>query len=207
MDYPSNSHKNKDEEQKEDKDLERITKSDPIRRKQPLGKRFMETFFQGSLTQSRDYVFQEVLLPAAKDLLFDSIRGGASQVIFGTTTGPRGDARSTRGKQGSHVAYNRVKPVGNRNSERDISHRSRARHDFDEIIFSDRIEAEGILDKMFLLMERYEYVKLSEFYELAGVTAQHTDERWGWTDLRGSQVARIRNGYLLDLPRPEPINN
>jgi len=41
---------------------------------------------------------------------------------------------------------------------------------------------------------------------LVGLAATHTDNKWGWTDLSGAGVSRIRGGYLLDLPEPEPLD-
>jgi hypothetical protein len=79
-------------------------------------------------------------------------------------------------------------------------------HDFNEIILATRVEAEEVLDRLFDILNKYQTVSVSDLYELVGITANFTDEKWGWTELRGSQVAKVRNGYLLDLPRPEPLD-
>jgi len=42
-------------------------------------------------------------------------------------------------------------------------------------------------------------------YELVGLDSTHTDHKWGWEELTGAGVSRIRGGYLLDLPEPEPL--
>ena len=108
---------------------------------------------------------------------------------------------------GGYVSYNRYStantPHGRREEPREISNRSRSSHTFDEIILETRAEAEEVMDRLFDLIARYEQVTVSDLYSLVGATAKYTDENWGWTDLRGSKVERIRNGYLLDLPRTE----
>jgi hypothetical protein len=48
----------------------------------------------------------------------------------------------------------------------------------------------------------YGQASISDLYELVGITANFTDNKWGWTDLRSSSVSRARDGYLLNLPRP-----
>jgi hypothetical protein len=48
-------------------------------------------------------------------------------------------------------------------------------------------------------------VSVADLYELLGVAADHTDQKWGWRTLGGASVRRVRDGYLLDLPQPEPI--
>lgn len=67
-------------------------------------------------------------------------------------------------------------------------------------------EANEVLTQMFDLLERYEVVTVSDLYELLGVSGNFTDERYGWTDLRGSRVSRARGGgYVLDLPPTEVL--
>jgi hypothetical protein len=55
-------------------------------------------------------------------------------------------------------------------------------------------------------VSRYESASVADLYELVGLSSVHTDNRWGWTDLTGAGVSRIRGGYLLDLPEPEPLD-
>ena len=45
------------------------------------------------------------------------------------------------------------------------------------------------------------------YYEACGVSSNrpYTDEKWGWTTLRNARVIRVRDGYTLELPRPEPL--
>lgn len=84
-----------------------------------------------------------------------------------------------------------------------MSRRSRAAHNFDEIILETRMEAEEVIERMAEYVERYDQASVSDLYQLVGVTGSFADEKWGWKDLRAASVTRVRNGgYLLDLPRP-----
>ena len=69
-----------------------------------------------------------------------------------------------------------------------------------------RVEAEEVLDRLFDWIERYEQVAVAELYEMVGISGNFTDQKWGWTDLRGATVSRVGRGYLLNLPRPEPLD-
>jgi hypothetical protein len=90
--------------------------------------------------------------------------------------------------------------------ERVMSRQARARHNFDEIVLDDRAEAEEVIDRLFDLVSRYESASVADLYELVGLASSHTDHKWGWSDLHGAGVSRIRGGYLLDLPEPEPLD-
>lgn len=87
-----------------------------------------------------------------------------------------------------------------------MSRAARATHNFDEIILPTRREAEEVLNFLFDLLTRYDTVSISDLYELVGETGQFTDEKWGWNDLTGASVTRVRDGYLLNLPRPVTID-
>lgn len=200
-------------EPKEPKKVERITTGEAVRRKTPLGRRFVATFFKGDARQAWVDVIADVLVPAAKDMVTDAVTQGVERMIYGESRG-----RSRRSSYGSNItsrlSYGQYhSPVGRasglsqrRDEERSISRRGRASHDFDEIILPTRPEAEEVIDRLFDLVSRYEVATVSDLYSLVGVTGEYTDEKWGWDDIRGAAVSRVREGYLLDLPKPKALD-
>jgi hypothetical protein len=72
-------------------------------------------------------------------------------------------------------------------------------------VLTSRAEAEDVIDRLFDLVGKYDTASVADLYELVGFDSAHTDYKWGWTDLRGAGVAKVREGYLLDLPDPTPI--
>jgi hypothetical protein len=208
--FPSNSYRKKPQDEKsEPKRVERVTTSDPVVRKTPLSRKFAQTFIGGSGKGVLSYIVFEILVPAAKDMISDAVSQGAEQLLFGEArhTSRRGGRRPYSGP-GGYVSYNRYSASREpqRDEPRSMSRRGRTMHDFNEIILATRVEAEEVLDRLFDILNKYQTVSVSDLYELVGITANFTDEKWGWTELRGSQVAKVRNGYLLDLPRPEPLD-
>lgn len=202
MNYPSNSHKAKDEP-KIDKKIEKVVQGEVTRRKKPLGKRFSETFVQGEAKGVWSYVLFDVCVPAAKDMVSDAVSTGVERMLFGES---RGTARRGGGR-GANGFVNYGKFAEKRPDPRaQISRKARSTHDFDEIILPSRAEAGAVIDQMFEIVSKYEVVTVADLYDLCDITSSYTDEKWGWTDIRGATVTRVRNGYLLDLPRPEPID-
>ena len=202
MDYPPNSKKAQSES-KPEKKIERVTTTEPIKRKKSLGKQFSETFIGGDAKSAANYMTFGVLIPALRDALAEAASQGIERLIFGESkTGRRPSSLAT-----GHVSYNRFSsagPIGNK--PKAISRRSRATHDFGEIVLQSRTEAEEVIDRLFDLVGRFDSATVADLYELVGIANTHTDHKWGWTDLRGASVTRIRNGYLLDLPEPEPLD-
>lgn len=210
--FPSNTRKAKiTTGEPEPKKIEKVTTGEVVTRKVPLGKRLVGTFFGGDAKGVVGHIMAEVLLPAAKDAVADAFSQGIERLLFG-------EARSTSRRTGQrpggtngYVSYNRYSSstsptAGRREESRSVSRRARGAHDFDEIILATRIEAEEVIDRLFDLVARYEQATVSDLYELVGVSGNFTDEKWGWTDVRGAGVTRIRNGYLLDLPRPVQLD-
>lgn len=189
----------------EEKNITPVVSGGAVRRKKSLRKQFSETFVAGDMKTAIRYVAFDVLLPAAKDMVVDSFTQGIEKLIFGDSR-RRGSTSPMSGPTG-YVSYNRYSPSGRSSGpSRALSRQARARHNFDEIILDDRVEAENVVDNLFELVSRYESATVADLYELVGLSSTHTDHKWGWTDLHGSGVTRVRGGYLLDLPEPEPFD-
>jgi hypothetical protein len=203
--YPGNTHKSKAEDPVEDKKIERVTEGKVIRQKPSMGKRFTSVFIAGDSDSVMRYVMMEVLLPGAKDMVADAVTQYVERMVFGESRSTnrrssfRGSGASSPGA--GYVSYNRfAQKPSHENPRQGISAKSRATHNFDQLVLETRPEAEEVLDRLFDLIAKYEQATVADFYELAGETGSFTDQKWGWTDIRGSEVQRVRNGYLVRLP-------
>lgn len=211
MDYPANSRHQPTPAPKESKDIKPVVSGGVVRRKQPVGKRIKEHFIGEDSRGVFNYVLMDILIPAAKDAIADSTTAAVERKLFGhvRSSGRRG---SRGGSPHGVINYSQISSnkgsntSARREDPRQVSQRARANHDFDEIILATRGEAEEVLDRLFDLLSRYEVATVEDLYQLTGITGNYTDRKWGWTELRGAGVSRARGGYLLDLPRPEPID-
>lgn len=201
--------------------LEKVVTGEVIRRKKPLGKRFRETFIGGEDARSVwGYILEQVVVPSAKDMLVDAVTESANRAVYGSSsTSPLRKAAGRHAINAGHVAYNRFSNGGTATSSSTIrrdpradprpqlSHQARRTHQFDEILLATRVEGNEIIDRLFTVIDQYGQASVSDLYEMLGITAEFTDENWGWDELRGAGVVRTRDGYLLDLPKPEPLTN
>lgn len=218
--FPGNSIRAKQpqkSETPEPKKVEKVVTGEVIQRKKGLGKRFMENFFTGADTKSVfEYIFMDVLIPSAKDTLADAVTQGVERKLWGEV---RSTSRRSRGAGGilgkidyqGHTPYNRYGSSSSSRrpdprESRGPSRRARAMHNFAEIIIPTRVEGEEVIDRLFDLVSRYEMASVADLYTMLGVDSDPIDQKWGWTDLRGSGVTRVNQGYLLELPRPEPLD-
>jgi len=203
-DFPPNSVSSKSKPQ-DAKKIEQVVENGVSRRRKSLRKQFKDTFVAGDARTATRYMMFEVVLPAARDMIVEAMHQGMEKLIFGDSR-RRGATPPQAGPTG-HISYNRYGASAMRGGpQRAISRQARGRHDFDEIILDNRAEAEEVIDRLFNLVSQYDSATVADLYELVGLSATHTDHKWGWTDLMGAGVSRIRGGYLLDLPEPEPLD-
>lgn len=210
--YPSNNRSAKaptEDVTTEPKNIDAVVTGEVTRRKKPLGKRFAETFIGGDINTVASYVVLQVLIPAAKDMMSDAVSQGIDRMLYGESRSPRSRSGASGGTNG-YVSYNRMAQGAAKARSGLDEFRSRPErrnaHDFDEIILATRAEADEVIERMFDLVNSYQQATVADLLQLVGVSSNHVDHKWGWTDMRGAGITKIRNGYLLDLPRPEAIS-
>lgn len=204
--FPSNSKSTskqtpraKDETAK----VEKVVTGTVVSRKKPLGRRLKETFVGGDAKGVGEYVVVDVLVPAAKDMIVDGFTQFIERMFYQ-------ESRSTlrygsRYRAGGHTPYNRMSEPRRREDPR-RDRRARAMHNFDEFILETRAEASEVLDRLHARIDKYGAATVADLYDMLGETGSYTDVKYGWTDLMGSGISRADGGFLLDLPRPEPLD-
>ena len=200
--YQPNSHKFKEEKKsvdKADKKVEKVIKGTAkVKKKSELGK-FKDIFISDDAKNVKQYVFLDVLVPAIKKAVSDIVTDGISMILYGET------GHGKKSSTASRVSY-RSYYDDRRDDRRYSENRTRTGYSYDDIILDSRGEAEEVLSRMDELIDTYSMVSVADLYDLIGVTGNYTDNKYGWTNIRNAEVVRVREGYLLKLPKALPIN-
>lgn len=153
------------------------------------------------------YLTHDVAIPAIQNLIYDVIDNGAERLLFGSS-GRRSPRRGGGGpgRHPNYVSYSSQSTMERRSDSRDISRTARRTHDFGEIILATRAEADRVLDHLSGLIDEFGQASVLDLYEIVNIDGNFTDDKWGWTQLRTAGVIRVRDGYLLDLPRTESLS-
>lgn len=201
---PGNSHKTREAEaasESRDK-VEKIIEGKVVTRKPNVWRRITRSMFADDISNVGDFVVTDVLVPALRNLLFDIVVQGSSRSIFGTARNAR---RSTIGGMGPvtslKTAYHRVSEA----DPRELPREARAKHDFDLIVLDSHAEAVDVVESLIERVDRYGSASVADLYDFVGVTGSFQDQRWGWTNLAGADVRQVRDGFLLDLPKPTSL--
>lgn len=208
-DYASNSDKNKAplRPDKTDKQIEKVVTVEVIQKPKPLGRKFKDIFLGGDAKTAARYVAADVLLPALRNLIFDVISKGADRVIFGESSYRRGRSVDYRPRIQYNNPINRPSWTDPRERRVHLPDQSprMPRRDQNDIILSDRGEAEIVVERLIDIIDKYEIASVADLYDLLGLPTSHIDNKWGWTYLNNIEIRQVREGYLINLPDAEPI--
>lgn len=183
------------------KKVEKVVQGSATKKKRSIGRRFFDIFIDENVGDVKSYLIYDVMVPAIKENIADLINSAVGMLFFGEAV-RRAPRRAGGSVTGSKVNYGGYFNGGQKSERMPRESRSRAIHEFDDIRFESRGEAELVLDNMLEILGDYKQVTVADFYDLAGVTTEFTDNKYGWTDLRGARVTGSPSrGYFVDLPR------
>jgi hypothetical protein len=195
-DYKPNSHRSKDAGN--EKRLEKVVTGTVRPKKKSNTEKLAELFLPEDVENLKTYVVRDILIPAGKKAVSEII----DMFLYGST------GRSTKSTNASKVSYRSYYESPNERRAAPQPRPSTGYH-YDDIIFDNRGEAEEVLVSMEECIATYGMVTVRDFYDLVGVTGNHTDQKYGWLDLRTASVVRLRmgeGGYMIKLPRAVPLN-
>jgi len=193
-----------------DKVVEQVVTGEVASRKKPLGRRIHDIFIGGDSKTVTNYIVTEVLIPQAKDMLNEMASTFFERMLYGDSRGSRRPGGYRPTVSPGPTNYTRYSergnnPVGRHTMGRQPNASLKGRP-IDDLLFATRVEADAVLTKMYELLEGYEFVSVRDLHSLIGWSSEYIDEKWGWTDLRGSDVRRVREGYTLILPDTIPLD-
>lgn len=170
-------------------------------RKKSEARKFTDVFVSEDISSVKSYVFMDVLVPALKDALYNIINEGASMMLFGKSGAVRRDNRSSNSPKVSYRSYS-DEPRNRKYANSD----TRDRFDYDEIVYTNRGDAEYVLKQLYETLDEYKRVRVLDIYDFSGLTAPFTADRYGWMDLRNARVEHVRGGWIIRLPKPMSID-
>lgn len=202
QDYKPNSHRFKEEQRKaaaEEKKIEKVASGGTakVKKKSELRK-FANSFISEDVSSVKSHVVSDVIIPAAKKLVYDIVKDGIDMLLYGASGGSSGKTTT-----GSKVSYSKFYDDPR---DRRSTSTTKTRFDFDDIVFDSRGVAEAVLAQMQEVIDRYGFVTVADMYDMADLTQPYTSNKYGWINVNSAEVVRIREGYIIKLPKAAPID-
>lgn len=202
--YPPNSRKYREEQKNaavaEEKRVQKVIKS-PVKTKKNEARKFADIFISEDISNVRNYIFMDVLVPAIKKAIYDIVTNGIDMFLYG------GSGRGKSTTSGSKVSYTSY--YDRKNSApvhtSDVN-KNRNGFEYEDIVFNNRGEAETVKQEMQAAIGRYGFVTVADLYDMVDLPAPFTSQKYGWMDVGNAEAMRVRDGYVLKLPKAVPID-
>ncbi len=200
--YQPNSHKSKEEGtttelDTREKKVQKVVNG-KVKTKSNEGRKLASMFISEDATSVKSYIIMDVLVPTIKKTLFDIVTDSLDMILNGGTG-------SRKHKSGSKISY-RSYYDDKRDDRRSGDYRARGRFDYDDLIFDSRGECEAVREQMVDLIDTYGFVTVADMYDMADLPAPYTSNKYGWTNIRTAETVRVKDGYVLKLPKAMPID-
>lgn len=198
--YANNSNKSREKPaDSEKKKLDKVIVGTAKTKKKNEIQRFKDILISEDANNVKSYILLDVLIPALKKAISDIVTNGIDMILYGES------GRTSKKASTSRVSYsNCYRPENDRRGT--YSSGRRGGFDYDDIIFETRGDAESVLDTMNEIISKYGLISILDLYDLADIpTSNYMLDKYGWTDISGAMPGRVRDGYILKLPKAIPL--
>ena len=152
-------------------DIDRVKTIKPTSvRKETTGSKILKAFFGediDTLSKAKDHVFYKLMIPALKETVWSML--GAGLDITGK------NLKKRRRDYASMYDDDR-----DERRDRRATVSSVASRDYSEILFDSEDEVKTTLSILNDIADEYDYVRVSDLYDCAGISSGAAEDKWGW---------------------------
>lgn len=199
--YRSNSTRSREEAAKPEatpKHESVVTAPAAVRKKNAMEK-LGDIFTKQDASRVKEYILGEIIIPKTKQLVDEMVMYVKDVLIYGEYRGGnKAQSGAARVSYRQYYQGSGSRPSAVQSTQDAIS--------YDEILFKSCGDAQLVLTTMHDILDHYRNVKVSDMFDLANLPCEHTLNKYGWIDLKGAEVVAIKEGYVIKLPRPMPID-
>lgn len=168
----------------------------------PATRRFFDFLFAESPKALAAKVAREVMWPRAKAGFEEAANSFLAGMLWGEGVNrPLPNIVKGTVLRGGGVNYNSISTQTSMTQARQANV-SRSSGNYQDLVLPTQQMAEAVLGNMYELLNEYRMVAVADLYEAAGVTPAPSDNAYGWMSMDGARISKVRDGYLLELPRP-----
>lgn len=209
MDYNPNSNRflTKDKPTEEEnlgkKKVDKVVSGSVKTKKKSSLSKFADTFIEEDKDTVVGYLLSEVLIPSFKKMVSDTIKTGIDKMLYGDAEVSRSNSPASKISYSKY--YNDKSSYSRSSSTAQVVNR-RDTYEYNNIVLETRGDAEAVLMGMDDIIAKYEIVSVADLYDLVGIAGSYTDYKYGWTDIRSARIERVRDGYVIRMPKALPLD-
>ena len=194
--YPSNSFKNKGQEERRAVNVV----GGGIIKKKSTGKQVLDSFVNNDSKTIGSHILFDIVVPTIKDMLFTGFNSALDMLLYGDDT-HNYNSHGRRIVSNGQTNYNAI------SQKRRIAPSEKVNIG-DDVGWTDRYKAKEALNELTDILDTYAYVRVYDFYEIAGLSCDPALRGWGWYDLTSAKVIDNLDGtYSIAMPKPVSLKN
>lgn len=193
MEFKPNSHAYKNAQRKPDEPRKKVEKvvNGTVRT-------VKKSWFSNILdVLGADDIKNDVIIPSVKKAVSTIIKEGTDRALgtYSSTSQPLGFG---------NVSYRNFYDVRSNPVRQQVD--TKNKFNYDNIVLGSRGEADLVLSQLDDIIASYGQASVMDLYELVGVRAPFTADKYGWYNIASAGSKRVSDGYLLVLPPARPID-
>lgn len=179
--------------------------------KKSASRKMIDFLFSDKLDSVANYLAYYILGPSLKDLIFKMGTGALQMALFGGNTAATGGTYIPgygyqTARRDAPTPYNMMSNPGYAQPQPGIYQQ---RVSLNDISFDTKDDAWLVLDRMNREIQRYQRVRVADFYTFAGITGQEgnwTLQGTGWYNLGNAHpIMRTDGRWIIDFPPVQSI--
>lgn len=190
--YEANSHKAREEKKK----LKKVVSGPVITKKKSGFSNLADTFITEDVENVKQYIIMDVIIPTVKDTVLEMIR----MFFYG------GTGKSSSSYRKNRPSYRDYYDNDSGRKNTSTNYRRNSGLHYEDVVLPTRMDAVEVLDRLNEVIDEYGIVSVSDLHDLVGMSGPYTANNFGWSNLNNAKIIRVRDGYLLELPKPLPID-
>ena len=202
MNYKPNSNRSRENPQGEnqiaEKKVDAVVTGKVQTKKKGLMTKVAELFTPDDISEFKDYVINDLLIGNGRQFLLDT----GCKILEELFGGSQPNKSSV-----TKISYGSYYKGNNQQDRRRAVRPANPRVEYEDLVFESRSDAERVLNGMDDILDNYPTVSIADLFELASISTNNYNLRsYGWRDISDAKVIRIREGFLLQMPKAIPLD-
>lgn len=177
--------------------------SGAVQAPRPASRRLMGFLFAEKPKDLSAKIGRDVVVPRIKAGVEEALRAFIHGMFWGNGPAPTSNIVQGTVLRAGGVQYNQISSLPPGTSPTVSSTTSSG--NYQDLVCPSQQEAEMLLSNMIATLNQYRVVAVADLYEMARIKPAPSDNAFGWYSLDGARISKVRDGYLLELPRPGTI--
>lgn len=187
------------------KDIKPVIPAGAVEAPRPVTRRFMDFVFSESPKAAAQRAGRDVLWPRAKMAVQEGLIATINGMFGNAGPSPLNGLLARQMLPGGISSYNQVS-TPTMLQQAAMANQSRpVNGTYQDLILPSQDYAETLLANLYALINQYNVVTVGDLKELAGITTTAADNAYGWTSLDAARIVQDRDGFRLQLPRPNLV--